>query len=92
MRAGKDVYTTIWIERATSKEMREAKHQEIKNFLDRGTFKVVLRGKIPKDANVLPRTLVLALKYTEDGEINGYQVTIRWGVERVKDIGKKNDA
>ena len=68
-----DVYLTEIIpnrdERATSVEMREAKLQEIKNLLNRGTFKVILREEIPKDVNVLPGRFVLALKSTEDGEI-----------------------
>lgn len=68
-----DVYLTEVIpnkdDRAYSKAMTEAKRHQIKNLLDRGTFKVILREEIPKHANVLPGRFVLALKSTKDGEI-----------------------
>ena len=55
--------------RANSKEMTKAKRQEIMSLLERGTFKVILREEIPKDANVLPGRFVLALKSTEDNNV-----------------------
>lgn len=48
--------------------MNAAKKAEIKNLLDRGTFKIFLRDDIPKDRNVLPGRFVLAVKPTEDGK------------------------
>lgn len=38
-----------------------------RGLLDRGTFSVILRVKVPKDANVLPVRFVLAIKSNEDG-------------------------
>ena len=54
--------------RSYSKQMTEAKRQEISNLLKRGTFKVILKEDVPKDANVLPGRFVLSIKSTEDGE------------------------
>ena len=45
------------------------KRKEIRNLLDRGTFKDILREDIPSDGNVLPGRFDLAIKSTEDGEI-----------------------
>ena len=56
--------------RATLPEMTAAMKKEIKNLLDRGTFKVILKEDIPPDGNVLPGRFVLAIKSKEDGEIN----------------------
>ena len=68
-----DIYMTEIIPnqdvRAKSHEMTEAKRQEIKNLLKRGTFKVLLREDIPRNANVLPGRFVLAFKSTEDGKL-----------------------
>ena len=55
--------------RSTSTEMTATKKKEIRNLLERGTFKVILKEDIPTDANVLPGGVVLAIKSAEDGEI-----------------------
>ena len=56
--------------RAYSPEMNAAKKAEIKNLLERGTFKVILKEELPPDGNVLPGRFVLAIKSTDDGKIN----------------------
>ena len=56
-------------DRATSKEMQAAKKLEIKNLLERGTFRVLLKEEIPQDGNVLPGRFVLAIKSTIDGKV-----------------------
>ena len=55
--------------RATSRDMSQAKRDEIRGFLDRGTFSVILREEVPPDGNVLPGRFVLAIKSTEDGQV-----------------------
>jgi len=55
--------------RASAPEMAEAKRAEIRGLLERGTFKVILREEIPKDANVLPGRFVMSIKSSEDGEV-----------------------
>lgn len=40
--------------RAMSEQMQEAKRAEIRNLLDRGTFKVILKEEVPPEANILP--------------------------------------
>ena len=50
--------------------MYTAVAKEIRGLFDRGTFKVILREEVPTDANVLPGRFILAIKSTEDGEIN----------------------
>ena len=55
--------------RASSSEMSEAKKREIRGLLDRGTFKVILKKDLPRDANVLPGRFVLTIKSTEDGQV-----------------------
>ena len=54
--------------RASSKQMKEARKQELRESLERGTFKVVLMGDISKDANFLTGLFVLPTKSKEDGE------------------------
>lgn len=54
--------------RASSPKMSVAKKAEIKNLIDRGTFKTILREDITKDGNVLPGRFVLNIKSTEDGK------------------------
>jgi len=53
--------------RSCSKKMDDAKRSEIRNLLQRGTFKVILREELPPDGNILPGRFVLAIKSTEDG-------------------------
>ena len=48
--------------------MDEAKREEIKNLLDRGTFKVIPTEDVPQDGNVLPSKFLLVIKSTEDGK------------------------
>ena len=68
-----EVYRTEIISRsdprANSREMESARRQEIKNLLERGTFKVILKEDIPKDANILPGRFLLSLKSTEDNNV-----------------------
>ncbi|CAN8072966.1 unnamed protein product [Agarophyton chilense] len=40
-----------------------------RTFLDRGTFKVILKEDVPIDGNILPGRFVLAIKSTDDGRI-----------------------
>ena len=54
--------------REYSKQMDKAKREEIKSFVDRGTFKVILTEYALKDGNVLHGRFVLAIKSSEDGE------------------------
>eukprot|EP00171_Calliarthron_tuberculosum_P022290 IDg22290t1 len=49
--------------------MTEAKRAEIRELLERKTFKVILREEVPPNANILPGRFVLAIKSTEDGKI-----------------------
>lgn len=66
-----DIYLTEVLDREDprehSKQMDEAKREEINNLLDRRTFKVILTEDVPQDGNVLPGRFVLAIKSTEDG-------------------------
>jgi len=55
--------------RVASPSMQAARLKEVRNLINRGTFKIILREDIPKDANVLPGRFVLAIKSTEDGEV-----------------------
>lgn len=55
--------------RADSPGMTQAKKNEIRGLLERGTFRVILREEVPRDANVLPGRFVLAIKSTEDGQV-----------------------
>ena len=54
--------------RSKSPEMAKAKCDEIKNLLERGTFKIIFREDILPDGNVLPGRFVPNIKSTEDGE------------------------
>ena len=49
--------------------MSQAKRNEMKGLLERGTFSIILREEVPKDANVLPGRFVLAIKSAEDGQV-----------------------
>ena len=55
--------------RAYSPEMIAAKKAAIKNLLERGTFKVILKEELPPDGNILPGRFVLSINSTDDGEI-----------------------
>lgn len=48
-------------EREYSHEMTTAKRKELRNLLQRGTFKVVLKEDLPKDVNVVPERFVLEI-------------------------------
>ena len=67
-----DVYATEVLDnddpRTKTPEMSEARRTEIKNLLNRGTFKIVSRKDIPPDANVLPDRFVVAIKTGDRGE------------------------
>lgn len=56
-------------DRCNSPQMTEAKRNEIRNLIERGTFKVVCREDVPLDANVLTGRFVLCIKSTPDGNI-----------------------
>lgn len=49
--------------------MDDAKKLEIRNFLERGTFKVILRGEVPPDGNVLPGPFFLSIKSSVNGKV-----------------------
>lgn len=55
-------------DRAIGKEMDDAKKNEIKNLLEKGTFKVILKEEIPHDGNVLPGRFILVIKSSIDGK------------------------
>ena len=48
--------------RASTEEMREAIRAEVQGLIDRGTFEVLKKKDVPKDANIVPLRFVLALK------------------------------
>ena len=54
---------------ATDLRMVAAKYSEIRDLIRHGTFKVILKEEIPKEASVLTVRSVLAIKSTVDGEI-----------------------
>ena len=68
-----EIYLTEMISdkdpRASCPEMTAAKKAEIRNLLERGTFKVVIKKDVPPNANVLPGRFVLAIKSTEDNAV-----------------------
>lgn len=69
--------------RARSREMTQAKKDEIRGLLDRGTFSVLLREEIPQDANVLPGRF----KSAEDGKIKFKARYVSGGHrDRIKDL------
>lgn len=73
--------------RARSREMTQAKKDEIRGLLDRGTFSVLLREEIPQDANVLPGRFILAIKSAEDGKIKFKARYVSGGHrDRIKDL------
>ena len=49
--------------------MFQAKSDEIRGLLDRGTFSVILREEVPPDGNVPSGRFVLAIKSAEDGQV-----------------------
>lgn len=49
--------------------MGEANKAEIRNLLERGTFKVVMKEDIALNANALPGCFVLQIKSTEDDKV-----------------------
>ena len=49
-------------------QMDEAKKKEIRNLLQRGTFKIILKEEAPPDAEVLPGRFVRAIKSSLDGK------------------------
>lgn len=71
--------------RSSSKEMKEEKEREMKDFLDRGACKNILREEIPAHENVLPGRSVLAINLAEDGEVTrGVRYVIGTHRDRVK--------
>ena len=48
--------------RAKDPRFREAREREIRGLLERGTWKVVLKENVPKDANIIGGRFVLAIK------------------------------
>lgn len=54
--------------RAHEPRMTTAKKAKLRELLERGTFKGILKEEISLDGNVLPGLLVLTIKYTEDGQ------------------------
>lgn len=56
-------------QRASCPEMTEAKKSEIRNFLRRNTFKIILKKDVPPNGNILSGRFVLAIKSTVDGQI-----------------------
>ena len=67
------VYLTEIVDRAdprgNSQKMNAARRKEIKTLLERRRFKVMLREDVPPGGNILPGTIVLAIKSTEDGKV-----------------------
>ena len=55
--------------RAEHAEMYEARRAEIRNLMERGTFKVIPRESVPPGANVLPGRFVLAIKSLDTGKV-----------------------
>ena len=55
--------------RARSPEMQATKLQEVRDLLNRGTFKDILKEKLPEGANALTARFVLAIKSKIDGHI-----------------------
>ena len=49
--------------------MSQAKRDEIRGLLDRGTFHFILREEVPPDGNVLPGRFVLSIQSTEDVQV-----------------------
>ena len=69
--------------RAYTPEMPAAKKADIKNLLERGTFKVILKEELPPDGNIFPGRFVLAIKSTDDGKVK-YKATYVIGGHRDK--------
>ena len=68
-------------ERASNKEMTDAKKKEFKSLFERGTFKIILWEDIPRDGKFLPGRFVLAIKSTMDGKTK-YKATYVIGEHR----------
>ena len=49
--------------------MTTAKRTEIRNLLEKGTFRVISKADVPPHGNVLSGRFVLAIKSTEDGAV-----------------------
>ena len=54
--------------RANCPKMIEAKYAEIRDLVNRGTFRAVLRTELPDGANLITARYVLAIKSDEDKE------------------------
>ena len=48
--------------------MTEARYAEIRDLINRGTFRSVLRAELPDGANLITARYVLAIKSDEDKE------------------------
>lgn len=55
--------------RAHSPRVQDAKKTEIRDLLERGTFKIIFKEDIGPDGNVLPGGFVPAIKSTENGQV-----------------------
>ena len=55
--------------RAQDPRMKEPISAEIRDLVRRGTFKVVTRAEIPRNANLLSARFVLAIKHKITGEV-----------------------
>ena len=55
--------------RAMSREMQQAMMNEVRDHLQRGTFKVLLREELPDGSNALTARFVLSIKSNSDGKI-----------------------
>lgn len=49
--------------------MIEAKNAEIRNLLERGTFRALIKEDIPPNANVLPGRFLKTIKLSEEDEV-----------------------
>ena len=55
--------------RTHSSEMLNEIHNEIRDLIKRGTFKMLMREELPDGANALTARFVLAIKSTTDGQV-----------------------
>ncbi len=69
--------------RAFSPEMQQAIQKEVKGLIDAGTFKIILRENVLRDATILPRRFVQVNKSTVDNELK-YKARFVFGRHRDK--------
>lgn len=75
--------------RAYSQQFITAKKKEIQGLIDRGTWKVVLKEEVPKDANVLSGRFVLTIKNANTEE-EVYKARYVVQVHRDKEINSSS--